>query len=404
MPAGGQSRPFPRCGAYNVRPMRSWIVVVTGLAGLGLGFVLGRAGTGASDDVVPRRDLERIERRLDEAMARIERAERPAPPPVRGTAPNSDATAAPGGPGPTTPPASAPTAGPATDRERAVATLVAGTAARWETHDGEGLLDVLRKLSAIVPEGRGAAMDLAARIHDDLRTDRSLGIDEVTLYQSLGDGDLRDLMIWALENPSPPGFRTLAAWSLPWVVPRERAISVLTEGALRETDPTAQQAFVASLARMRDSRVDAALGKIFADAARPAELRARIAIALSDAADPAIVEMLREAAAGDADASVRAAAKTVLTLRDPPVDGYALMTVAPDGAGAAAGLRVGDIVTAYDGHPVRTTEEFQAAIEGAADDGAPATVTIAFLRAGEPATADVRRGRLGVQGRAVRRR
>lgn len=381
--------------------MRPWIALAALALGFALGFAVGGAGGAAPEEFVPRRDLERVERRLDDAEARAVRAEQALAVAERGRAavpPDGGEPPANGDPG-------RPPRLPESERAQRVRDLVAKVSPKFDEGDGEGLLEILRSLAQIVPEGREAAMEVALRVHEDLQGPKSLGLDEVGFYSTLGDSAVRELMVWSLANPSPAGFRVLAAWSLPWVLPREGAIETLTGALLAESDAGVQQALVASLGKMRDSRVDAALGAIFRDPARDPAIRERVTFALATSPDPEIVALLVRAAESDPDERVRAAARIALPLARPPVDGYALTVVYPDGAGAAAGLRPGDIVVRYDGTPVVTTEQFLSAIEEAASppEGAAETVTVLVVREGHETTLAARRGRLGVQGRTVRK-
>jgi hypothetical protein len=391
-----------------MRSTSSALTLLLGIAvGFGGGWILGR---GSEAESVPREEFERLERRLDEALARAARKDPPPAPPRAPSATEDPASrgghAAPPQNGADVAPAND-GGGPAPDPERAreVRDLAATIDRRFEERDGEGLLEVLRKLSLVVPEGREAAMSLTLRLLRDVRGERALGIDEVTFYSTLGDSGTRDLLVWSLAHPSPAEFRVVAAFCLPWVLPREAALDSLVRALRGEKDATVQQALVGALWRMRDSRVDAAVAALFLDRALDPAVRARAASILGETKDEAVVRALREAASSDADPRVRAAARGALQLREPPVDGYALLVVYPDGAAAAADLRPGDIIVTYDGRPVRTTDEFQAAIEAASEtaDGARETVEVAFLREGAEALASVRRGKMGIQGRVVRK-
>lgn len=299
----------------------------------------------------------RTARERDEALASVARLEAQVQALQRRRPETGDASpaapSAPSAPGPATesPSASGKVPADAAARAARVRELSATTEDIFAAGDGREALELLMSLADIVPEGRSPAMALAIRINDDVRGEKTLGLDGFGFYGALGDPGARDLMLWALENESPPGFRVLAAYSLPWVITHDAAIAALSKALQREKDTTVQIAIVGNLANMNDANAEAAL---------------------------------------------------VAILSNEKGDGYLVSLVLPAASAAAAGVRPGDVVTSYDGQPIRSAEDLRAATEGAAGrDGVPLVVHRG--PAGETQL-QIRGGPLGVQGRAVRRK
>lgn len=389
--------------------MKAWSVAVLVLAAAAAGFVAGRVvgSTGASAALSEQRTaLERVQRERDEAVAATQKAQAalaaerrarasdgalPRPEPVEGVPPPlrpaDDGTPTPA------PPAE-------TDRARAVRELVTRGGEVFADGDGEAVLEVLRRLARLQPEGRTAAMELAVRVNADVYGAATLRLDEVTFQQTMGDTELRDLMLWSLDHESPTDFRVIAVSSIPWVVPKERTLDVLGTALAREKEVAVQQAIVVRLALMNDSRAEKLLVTVLTDATRDAGVRAQVAASMNPSSSEEFVKAVEAAAESQADSPVRSAARAALVARDPPLDGYLVQIVFPDGAAAAAGVRPGDILVTYAGRPARTPKEIRAA----ADEATTEVVPVVVLRDGAETTLQVRRGRLGVQGRAVRRR
>ncbi len=350
----------------------------------------------------------RTARERDEALANVARLEAQVQALQRRRPETGDASpaapSAPSAPGPATESPSATLTVPrdAAARAARVRELSATTEDIFAAGDGREALELLMSLADIVPEGRGPAMALAIRINDDVRGEKTLGLDGFGFYGALGDPGARDLMLWALENESPPGFRVLAAYSLPWVITHDAAIAALSKALQREKDTTVQIAIVGNLANMNDANAEAALVSILSNEKGDGGVRAIVAGSMASTKSAAVVTILGSIAKADPDERVRASAQAALVARDPPADGYLVSLVLPAASAAAAGVRPGDVVTSYDGQPIRSAEDLRAATEGAAGrDGVPLVVHRG--PAGETQL-QIRGGPLGVQGRAVRRK
>src|SRR5262245_59726825 len=209
-----------------MRPQFGFVLLTAGLV---IGFVVARfaggGGDAASADLVRERDA---------AAARAARAEselalvRDTKKRVRTeeTGPKGEVppdTRAPDDPEP----AAAPKDAAATAAEKQAAararlrTARDGVQAALAAKDGTKVLALLKELAAIareLPEARDDAMKLAIDVNKDVQGAGELQLSQFAYYSALGEPAMRDLMLWSMENQgsSPPDFRVLAAWSLPW--------------------------------------------------------------------------------------------------------------------------------------------------------------------------------------------
>lgn len=388
-----------------------WTTALVGLvAGVGIGYLTGTAtsaGPVPTDDATSARvaelelELERL--RADAPVGRVERtrlATEDRSPEAREVVAVET----------TDPPVSAEPAVADVDdgaearrRSAEVSRIAATLPVLFDRKDGLALVDALKELAALAPEGRAAAMELAVRINEDVSGPGDLQLSQFTFYTSLGDAAVKDLMTWSLatQGESTPEFRTISAWSLPWVQPPETTIAQFAEALRTEPDVNAQRGMVFNLAGMKRPAADQVLVDVLSDANRDATLRAQVATRLATTEDPQILAALEQAASSDPDASVRSSASAALIARDPPETGYLVTGVLPDGQASASDLRAGDIVVAYDG---RETRDQRALQEAAAEVGGQAAVEVVVVRGGERVTVVVNPGRLGIYGRAVERR
>ena len=388
-----------------MRPQFGFVLLVAGLV---LGFIAARftGGGGAGD-------TPELARERDAAVARAERAETELGA-TRDARKRSRADE--GGPKGEVPPDTrtpqdAPRVAelkPLTAAEKLAAARGKLRTARDELQaalaakDGTKVLDLLKQLAAIardLPEARDDAMKLAIDINKDVNGAAELHLSQFAYYSALGGTDMRDLMLWSLENQgsSPADFRVLAAWSIPWAYADkpEDAIAVFAAALGRESDRTVQDAIVRNLASMNTPKAEALLATVFGDATRDAALRADAALALATSSDPAVQRAIESAAQSDPDPKVQAAAKTSLIARDPPATGCLVTATSPDGNAEAAGIKAGDVIVSYNGHAVPTSDELVKEREAAAASGAEA-VAVVVVRDGREQTMQVKPGRLGL--------
>ncbi len=389
-----------------MKPLQVFFLVGLGLVvGLGLGGVLGQGPSAepVSADTVPRAELERRLAESEGELTRLRDQVARTRQRTGGSSADSDAAnetevdVAPvvpveAGDMPVQLP------GPE-ERARRIDELRAAVPVWFEQGDGTAAVAALRELAGMVPEGREAAMEVALLINEDVSGEGKLNLSDVEFYGGLGDPNVRALMDWALERPeSPPGFRVIAAYSLPWTQAPDQTLAQFGSALSVEADVSVQRALVANIGRLNSPEAQRLLGGILADPDRDASLRASAATELATTEDPMLVQAIEAAAASDAEPAVRDAARAALVLRNPPATGYLVTGTVPQSQAAAAGLRAGDVLVSYNGTPTVNVEALRTASAQAEGQD---EVRVVVVRDGEEVEVLLRPGRLGVYGRAV---
>jgi hypothetical protein len=381
-------------------PVFALTIAVTAAVAGAAGWFLGRSGsvneiTELQQQSRNSRDkVRRLTAQLVEADARAGRpVERPAAAPNPAAEPGllteKEAEAVPEGP----------------DRARRLAKIaeIRGKIDGWFT-DGKGkeALAALKELAALVPEGREAAMELAVAINADVNGEGKLKLSQMVFYTNLGTPEIKGLFSWSLENPSSlAGFRTMAAYSLPWTQSAEDTVKQFAKALQGEKDVAVQRALVWNLARMRKADGDKALREVLTDTDRDTSLRAQVATELAMSEDPDVARELESLSISDPDERVRDAAKAAMAMRDPPATGFMITGTVPASQAEAAGMKAGDILISYNG---KETKSLTALRTAATDSGSEDEVPVVVMRGGQEVTLYMRPGQMGVFGRDVKKK
>ncbi len=282
-------------------------------------------------------------------------------------------------------------------RRRRARELEAEAQLALERGDGPAALDALRALAALGEEGDPTAIDLVKRLSAAVRAGRKIGVTSYDLYRALQSDELVPLLERALEDPtSDPRFRANAVDHLAFSRNADTLPFILSL-VEQERDPAVLDQMLGYLDEQSDPAVAATLARALGARATPGE-RLSIVQALGRLGGDDAAAALERAAAADPSPDVRAAAQVELVAQRPPVTGYLLSDVVAGSQAAAAGLRPGDVLLAYNG--VAMTPEVSL---GAERDRVPrdATVRATIWRGGRTFDIALRAGQIGVNGRAV---
>ncbi|MBI4231318.1 MAG: PDZ domain-containing protein [Planctomycetes bacterium] len=238
--------------------------------------------------------------------------------------------------------------------------------------DGRAALDLLRQMIALGEPGYAGAIPLILQINEDMEGANTLGISMHDFYPAVGD---TDLYLFALHDPSVDArFREFAVWGLPWVSGGAKALETYTSLLATESDPEIVDSILSSMAHIPG---DETKSRALIDAygrAGTGELRHRIVRSLRNTED-AESETFLQSLTQDPDADLAREARFTLTYRNPPVQGFVTTRVFPNTQAAAAGLQRGDILVAYNGTPLDSTEALNQAKQ-ASTPGSVIRVTV----------------------------
>lgn len=264
-------------------------------------------------------------------------------------------------------------------------------------------MEALWAMQALGPRAYDKSIELWRKVAEDFGLNpfgqgpNTLGLqfqDYVSLISSWG------LVYTALTDPEMAAdFRIAAPYAAPWWAnqdPAERArlvggVLLRSSGyesraameALRDIDsPESVRYLIDYLAQNRDN---------------PAGRKQAIDV-LAGKATPEAMAAIEDAAKHDVDESVRAHAQAALESAKVTIAGLRITSVGADSQAALAGIKVGDIMTHYNGVRVKTIAEIIAARD-AAEPGQ--SVKVIVRRGSEDLTLTLAPGPIGINGVAV---
>jgi hypothetical protein len=272
------------------------------------------------------------------------------------------------------------------------------------TGDKKRVIEALHGLQDLGPRAFDNAIELWMQVAEDFGLhpmgggENTLGLrfqDFVGLIKSFG------MIEKGLTDPHVPDeFRITALYSAPWWVDKDAAERVrLVGNVLLGSQGYESIAAIQSLRDIPDASSTRYLAEYLGiNRDDPEARREAIKALVSHDSDDAW-DAIRDAAENDKDESVRKEAQDALDGRSAPVDGVRVTFVSEEGQGALAGIRVGDIITHYNGVRVGSI----AAIVAERDKVEPdASVQIVLHRAGESVTLTLGPGVIGINGVAVK--
>ncbi|MBZ0138043.1 MAG: PDZ domain-containing protein [Planctomycetes bacterium] len=216
----------------------------------------------------------------------------------------------------------------------------------------------------------------------------------VSLVSSFG------LIEYGLTDPDVESdFRIASIYGLPWWSnedPSKRA--ELAGGILGKAQGYEAQAAVEALRDIPDPSTARYLADyITSNTDNPAARKSAVMV-LAQKNTPAGWAAIEDAAANDPDLGVQEAAKSALNQKDVPVAGVLITQVIENYQAALAGIKVGDILTHYNGVRVKNLND----VNNAKQNVAEGTAVQVVLRRGESdVTLTLGSGMIGINGVAV---
>jgi hypothetical protein len=211
------------------------------------------------------------------------------------------------------------------------------------------------------------------------------------------------LLRMALTDPEvPPDFRVYALFSMHRFDSREAAERAKLAGdVLLRSESFEAEAAITALADIGDVSVVRYLADFVGTDRRSTEARLKAVDVLARHETAAALEALEDAAENDPEEAVRERAAGLLDDRFAPVAGVRITWVDDEGQAALAGMRVGDILTHYNGKAVGSISSIIAERDRAEDAEA---VELTVYREGDTLELRLAPGALGINGVAVQAR
>lgn len=205
---------------------------------------------------------------------------------------------------------------------------------------------------------------------------------------------------YGLTSPeAPEDFRIAGIYGLPWWSSEDPAKRARLAGdVLLNSDGYEARAAIEALRDINDPATTRYIGDyLLANTDNPDARREAVRV-LAQKDDGDAWAAIEDVAENDPDPDVKAAAQQALAMKDPPVAGVLITAVIENYQAALAGIKVGDIMTHYNGMRVKTLSDVNRA-KGDVSEGE--TVDVIVHREGSNVTLKVGSGMIGINGVAV---
>lgn len=272
-----------------------------------------------------------------------------------------------------------------------------------EGKDKQAVMKALADLQKLGPSAYDKCIELWQLASEDYGTGENWGKGPNTLgmnmqeYVSLITNF--DLIKYGITQGKNEGFRINALYGLEWRAnePAAERARLAGEALLNSQGYTAQAA-IQALSGIPDPGSTRYLSDYLGRNADNPDARKAAITALIQKNTPEAWAAIDKAAASDSDEGVRQAARQAQLTRNPKATGVMITWVDPNGQGALAGIKVGDIMTSYNGKAIKTLGDINEAKKSvAAGESAPVTI----VRGEETIQLTLAPGMIGINGTAV---
>lgn len=205
---------------------------------------------------------------------------------------------------------------------------------------------------------------------------------------------------YGLTNPDvDPAYRIASLYNLPWWNGEDAGKRAeLAGNALSKAQGYEAQAAIEALRDIADPSTARYLADYVTSNSDNPEARKAAVMALARKDSPAGWAAIEDAAANDPDPRVKEAAQAALNQKNVPVAGVLITQVIAEYQAALAGIKVGDILTHYNGVRVKTLEDINKAKQ---DVPAGQSVQVVLRRGEGDVTLTLGAGMIGINGVAV---
>ncbi|NUN49807.1 MAG: PDZ domain-containing protein [Candidatus Brocadiae bacterium] len=264
--------------------------------------------------------------------------------------------------------------------------------------DGKALVKLMHELAALGEAGYMGAIEISGLLWEDVEGGKGeFGLSQNDFYMSFG-GPMVPVMVWGLEQGDkvPSGFRIGSAWSLPWQRDVDAA-GIFLDALRTEKDPDVARALAQNLSGVMKPEHEAAL----LDAARANLSNPAVATSLMDAlASTGSDDAWRalQEFSGSEDPGIRAEAQLQMIAMRPPDTGIMITQTFPNTQAEVVGIRRGDIITNYNGTPVRDMDGLRDLIQKTSSEE---VVSLTINRGGTLIPLQVKGQKIGINGKGV---
>jgi hypothetical protein len=289
-----------------------------------------------------------------------------------------------------------------TDEE--IASRVASLKTTFETaftgKDKKAAMQAVWDMQKLGPKAYDDVIELWQKMADDYGLDpwgQGPGTMDMTMQEYISLITKFDLLEYGLTTPDGnPNFRINALYGLPWWANEDAGKRAQLAGdALGKAQGYEAQAAIDALNNIPDPSSARYLADYLSSNTDNADARKAAVMALVQKNTPAGWAAIEDAAANDPDPGVKEAAQSALNQKDVPIAGVLITQVLAEYQAALAGIKVGDILTHYNGDRIKTMAELTAA-KGKVAEGQ--SVQIVVRRGDKDETLTLGSGMIGING------
>ena len=269
--------------------------------------------------------------------------------------------------------------------------------------DKKAAMQALWDLQKLGPKGYDKSIEVWKKMAEDFGLDPwgegpgELGLnmqEYVSLISNFG------LIEYGLTNPDvDSSFRIAGIYGLPWWSNEDSAKRAeLAGNALLRGSGYESVAAVEALKDINDPSSARYLADyVTSNSDNPAARKAAVMVLAQKNTEVAWAA-IKDAAESDPDEGVKQAAQGAMQLKDPAVAGVLINFVADESQAALAGIKLGDIMTHYNGVRIKTLNDINTA---KADVEPGQNVQVVVHREGKDVTLTLGPGQIGINGVAV---
>jgi hypothetical protein len=272
-----------------------------------------------------------------------------------------------------------------------------------EGKDKQAVMKALADLQKLGPAAYDKCIELWQLASEDYGTGENWGKGPNTLglnmqeYVSLISNF--ELIKYGITDGKNEGFKINALYGLEWRANEPAAERAKLAGdALLNSQGYTAQAAIQALSGIPDPSSTRYLSDYLSKNADNPDARKTAIQVLAQKNTPEGWAAIDKAAASDSDESVREAARQASLVRNPKATGVMITWVDANGQGALAGIKVGDIMTSYNGKVIRQLSDINEAKKSvAAGESAP----VKIVRGEATLELTLAPGQIGINGVAV---
>jgi hypothetical protein len=266
--------------------------------------------------------------------------------------------------------------------------------------DKKSAMQALWDLQKLGPKAYDAAIEVWKKMAEDFGLDPwaggpgTMGMtmqDYVSLVSKFG------MVEYGLTDPDvDPSFRVSSLYGLPWWANEDSGKRAKLAGdALMRAEGYEAQAAIEALRDIPDDSTPRYLADYLSSNTDNADARKAAVLALAQKNTAAGWAAIEDAAANDPDPGVKEAAQSALNQKNVPIAGVLITQVLAEYQAALAGIKVGDILTHYNGDRIKTMAELTAAKAKVAEGQ---SVQIVVRRGEKDETLTLGSGMIGING------